>query len=155
MAEFLCFFSVHCAFTFHQRTFHRKPNMSTLGKRKGRKETSEHDEETSQADETPRGSTLFVSNLPYTATSTDLQTLFSDFAPVRTAFVVTEHGTGVSKGVGYVSFAAREDAQSVWQQAQTDGVKMNGRGIRVAWAENKVRVRSLAIFYRFWGSIML
>ncbi|KAJ2930582.1 hypothetical protein H1R20_g6499, partial [Candolleomyces eurysporus] len=45
--------------------------------------------------------TLFVSNLPYTATSVDLETLFSDIAPVRTAFVVTKHGTGVSKGVGY------------------------------------------------------
>ena len=56
-------------------------------------------------------STLFVSNLPYTATSVDLQTLFSDIAPVRTAFVVTEHGTGMSKAVGYVSFAIKEDAQ--------------------------------------------
>ncbi|KIJ57897.1 hypothetical protein HYDPIDRAFT_63815, partial [Hydnomerulius pinastri MD-312] len=58
--------------------------------------------------------TLFVSNLPYGATSTDLQTTFSDLAPVRSAFVVLEHGTGVSKGVGYVSFSIKEDAQTAF-----------------------------------------
>ena len=41
---------------------------------------------------------------PYDATSTDLQTACSDLAPVRSAFVVFGHGSGVSKGVGYVSF---------------------------------------------------
>ncbi|KAL4263507.1 hypothetical protein AB1N83_005085, partial [Pleurotus pulmonarius] len=44
-----------------------------LGKRKEREEGS-------------HGSTLFVSNLPYTATSIDIETLFSDIAPVRSAF---------------------------------------------------------------------
>ncbi|EED77259.1 predicted protein, partial [Postia placenta Mad-698-R] len=60
--------------------------------------------------------TLFVSNLPYTATSIDLNTLFSDIAPVRSAFVVLDQASGVSKGVGYVSFAIREDAQLAYEQ---------------------------------------
>ncbi|KAK0234917.1 hypothetical protein EDD85DRAFT_887307 [Armillaria nabsnona] len=100
--------------------------MSTLGKRKER-------------DEEPvgHGSTLFVSNLPYTATSVDLQTLFSDIAPVRSAFVVTEPGTGVSKGVGYVSFAIKEDAQAAFDKISTDGIALVGRNLRVQWAENK------------------
>ncbi|KAK0440224.1 hypothetical protein EV421DRAFT_788697 [Armillaria borealis] len=100
--------------------------MSTLGKRKER-------------DEEPigHGSTLFVSNLPYTATSVDLQTLFSDIAPVRSAFVVTEAGTGVSKGVGYVSFAIKEDAQAAFDKISTDGIALVGRNLRVQWAENK------------------
>lgn len=83
------------------------------------------------------GSTLFVSNLPYTATSVDLQTLFSDLAPVRSAFIVTEHGTGVSKGVGYVSFAIREDAQSAFETITKDGLVLQGRSLRVQWAESK------------------
>jgi len=83
-------------------------------------------------------STLFVSNLPYTATSVDLQTLFSDIAPVRTAFVVTEHGSGVSKGVGYVSFAIKEDAQSAFDKITKEGINLAGRNLRVQWAENKV-----------------
>ncbi|KAJ7684761.1 hypothetical protein DFH06DRAFT_1073674 [Mycena polygramma] len=97
---------------------------STLGKRKER-------------DEDAHGSTIFVSNLPYTATSVDLQTLFSDIAPVRSAFVVTEPGTGVSKGVGYVSFALKEDAESAFDTITKDGINLVGRGLRVQWADTK------------------
>lgn len=79
-----------------------------------------------------------MSNLPYTATSVDLQTLFSDIAPVRSAFVVLEPGTGVSKGVGYVSFAIKEDAQSAFDTISKEGIKLVGRNLRVQWAENKV-----------------
>ncbi|EMD36535.1 hypothetical protein CERSUDRAFT_106374 [Gelatoporia subvermispora B] len=102
---------------------------NTLGKRK------EREEETS--DPAHHGSTLFVSNLPYTATSTDLKTLFSDIAPVRTAFVVTEQGSGVSKGVGYVSFAIREDASSAVEKISKEGIELNGRALRVQWAASK------------------
>jgi nucleolar protein 4 len=89
-------------------------------------------------------STLFVSNLPYTATSVDLQTLFSDIAPIKTAFVVTEHGTGVSKGVGYVSFAIKEDAQSAHDQITKEGITLVGRSLRIQWAENKVHLLYLS-----------
>ncbi|KAF8493337.1 hypothetical protein JB92DRAFT_3147322 [Gautieria morchelliformis] len=58
-----------------------------------------------------KGSTLLVSNLPNNATSVDLQTLFSDIAPGRSAFVVLDKETRKSKGVGYVSFAIREERQ--------------------------------------------
>uniref|UniRef100_A0A8H8CJ26 RRM domain-containing protein n=1 Tax=Psilocybe cubensis TaxID=181762 RepID=A0A8H8CJ26_PSICU len=85
----------------------------------------------------PHGSTLFVSNLPYNATSVDLQTLFSDIAPVRSAFVVTEHGTGVSKGVGYVSFALKEDAQAAFENITKEGISLVGRKLRVQWADSK------------------
>jgi nucleolar protein 4 len=86
----------------------------------------------------PYRSTLFVSNLPYTATSTDLKTLFSDIAPVRSAFVVLEHGTGASKGVGYVSFAIPEDAKAAFDSTSTDGITLDGRKLRIEWAANKV-----------------
>ena len=85
-------------------------------------------------------STLFVSNLPYTATSTDLNTLFSDLAPVRSAFVVLEPGSGVSKGVGYVSFAIREDAQLAFDKIAQEGLSLDGRQLRAQWADSKVRM---------------
>ncbi|KAL5532390.1 NOP4 [Sanghuangporus sanghuang] len=86
-------------------------------------------------DQRPSGSTLFVSNLPYTATSTDLKTLFSDFDPVRSAFVVLEDN--VSKGVGYVSFAITEDAKSTLDTIERDGLELNGRKLRVQMADRK------------------
>ena len=82
-----------------------------------------------------RSSTLFVSNLPYTATSTDLETLFSDIAPVRNAFVVLQHGTGVSKGVGYVSFAIKEDVQLALEKISSEGLTIDGRSVRAQLAE--------------------
>ncbi|KAF9268810.1 RNA-binding domain-containing protein [Marasmius fiardii PR-910] len=97
---------------------------SNLGKRKEREEEG-------------HSSTLFVSNLPYTATSVDLQTLFSDIAPVRSAFIVTEPGTGVSKGVGYVSFSIREDAQAAYEKISREGITLVGRSLRVEWAGSK------------------
>ena len=85
-----------------------------------------------------------MSNLPYDATSTDLKTAFSDLAPVRSAFVVLEHGTGVSKGVGYVSFAIREDAQTAYDTIMADEMSLNGRKLRVEWAGPKVMVSNSA-----------
>lgn len=79
-----------------------------------------------------------MSNLPFNATSTDLQTLLSEIAPVRNAFVVCEPGTGVSKGVGYVSFAIREDAQTAFDKITKEGLALVGRKLRVQWAEKKV-----------------
>ncbi|KAG6819698.1 hypothetical protein H0H93_009492 [Arthromyces matolae] len=102
----------------------------TLGKRKVREEEEDVSEST-------HGSTLFVSNLPYNATSVDLQTLFSDIAPVRSAFVVLEHGSGVSKGVGYVSFAIKEDAQMAYDTINQNGLSLVGRNLRVEWADKK------------------
>jgi nucleolar protein 4 len=81
-----------------------------------------------------------VSNLPYTATSTDLQTLFSDIAPVRSAFVVLDQSTGVSKGVGYVSFGIKEDAESAFATSN-EGIVLDGRKLRLQWADTKVRIR--------------
>lgn len=86
-----------------------------------------------------------MSNLPYTATSVDLQTLFSDIAPVRSAFVVLEPGTGVSKGVGYVSFAIKEDAQAAFDKLSKEGIPLAGRNLRVQWADTKVRAYFLNV----------
>ncbi|KIK45750.1 hypothetical protein CY34DRAFT_801216 [Suillus luteus UH-Slu-Lm8-n1] len=105
---------------------------TSLGKRRQREEEDTHP--SSQ----PHGSTLFVSNLPYDATSTDLQTTFSDLAPVRYAFVVSKNGSGESKGFGYVSFSIKEDAQTAFDTVSSEGIEINGRKLRVKWADKKM-----------------
>ena len=91
-----------------------------------------------------RSSTLFVSNLPYTVTSIDLKTLFSDIAPVRNAFVVLEHSTGVSKGVGYVSFAIKEDIQLALDKISSEGLTIDGRSVRVQLANARPKDKDSA-----------
>lgn len=44
----------------------------------------------------------------------------------------------MSKGVGYVSFAIKEDASSAIETIERDGLLLEGRKIRVNWADRKV-----------------
>ncbi|KAF8754511.1 RNA recognition motif [Rhizoctonia solani] len=89
----------------------------------------------SETGDAAHGSTIFVSNLPYTATSTDVQTLFSDVAPVRSAFVVLDKETKASKGVAYVSFAIKEDASLALESEKP--FELDGRILRLQWADKK------------------
>jgi nucleolar protein 4 len=65
---------------------------------------------------------------------------------VRSAFVVLEAGSGVSKGVGYVSFSVKEDAEVAFKKIEDEGMTLDGRKLRVQWAENKVRSCSVGGF---------
>ena len=102
-------------------------------------------------------STIFVSNLSYNTTQESLQAAFDDIAPVKTAFVVYEKAPtispsddpanaptkGPSKGVGYVTFAIKEDAEAAITRFGEDASQpllIDGRAIRVKWADRKVRL---------------
>lgn len=52
--------------------------------------------------------------------------------------MVTEHGTGVSKGVGYVSFSMKEDAETTREKGLKEGIILAGRKLRIEWANQKV-----------------
>ncbi|WVQ83912.1 hypothetical protein IAT38_006056 [Cryptococcus sp. DSM 104549] len=85
--------------------------------------------------------TLFISSLPYTATTTNLLTHFSFLGPVRHGFIATDRESGKSKGVGYVTYSLREDAERAL--AELDGGNFGGgnRKIRVKWADEKAPLK--------------
>lgn len=86
---------------------------------------------------TPNSTTLFISSLPYTATTTDLLTHFSFLGPVRHGFIATDKESGKSKGVGYVTYSLKEDAEKAVEEF--DGKEFGGgRKIRVVWADKRV-----------------
>lgn len=87
-------------------------------------------------------STLFVSSLPYTATTTDLQTLFSDIGPLKRAFVVTDQETKKSKGVGYVTFALVEDAKTALEQLQGKSLDGGKRRIQITPADHRDPIKA-------------
>ncbi|SJX60564.1 related to Nucleolar protein NOP4 [Sporisorium reilianum f. sp. reilianum] len=95
---------------------------------------------TSTDNKNPRpkiNATLFISRLPYTATSTDLQTTFSEIGPLKRAFVVTDQATKKSKGVGYVTFAIPEDANTALEQLQGKSLDGGSRKIQITFADQK------------------
>ena len=54
---------------------------------------------------------LYIGNLAYSATETDLTEMFSQAGVVKSATVITERETGRSKGFGFVEMGSAEEAQ--------------------------------------------
>ncbi|PWY98767.1 RNA-binding domain-containing protein [Testicularia cyperi] len=118
-------------------------NTSSASSSKAPATTTNPDVETSSAPARLKpSSTLFVSRLPYSATTTDLQTLFSEIGPLKRAFVVTDQATKKSKGVGYVTFAIAEDAKTALQQLQGKSLDGGKRKIEISLADHRESIKS-------------
>ncbi|CAF3388077.1 unnamed protein product [Rotaria socialis] len=61
---------------------------------------------------------LFIRNLPWTVSSHELRTYFSQFGYVTRATVLYNSDTGLSRGFGYVDFNKREAFEAVMSQPQ-------------------------------------
>jgi RNA recognition motif-containing protein len=58
------------------------------------------------------GKKLYCGNLSYGVTNADLESLFSEFGPVRSADVIMDRETGRSKGFGFVEMENDSDADA-------------------------------------------
>jgi RNA recognition motif-containing protein len=70
---------------------------------------------------------LYVGNLTYGTTDTDLQTLFGPFGTVQSAQVIMDRETGRSKGFGFVEMNSGEEAQAAitgLHEHEIDGRKL-------------------------------
>ncbi|MBM3971378.1 MAG: RNA-binding protein [Planctomycetes bacterium] len=56
------------------------------------------------------GKKLYVGNLSYEVTSSDLETLFGQFGTVQSAQVIQDRDTGRSKGFGFVEMGDENSA---------------------------------------------
>ena len=75
------------------------------------------------------GSRLYVGNLAYGVTSSDLEQLFGQHGQVQSAEVVSDRETGRSKGFGFVQMATDEEAQAAI--AGLNGQQHEGRALTV------------------------
>lgn len=78
--------------------------------------------------------TIFVGNLPWTVTDSDLQSLFSQFGTVISARVVTDKFSGRSRGFGFVDM---EDADADKAISGMTGYKLGDRELTVNEAKPK------------------
>ena len=85
------------------------------------------------------GSKLYVGNLGYGVSSSDLERMFQDHGQVASASVITDRATGQSKGFGFVEMSSSAEAQAAI--AALDGKEFDGRTIKVNEARPKAESR--------------
>ena len=81
------------------------------------------------------GRKLYVGNLAYGVTSSDLQTMFEAFGTVQSAQVIMDRDTGRSKGFGFVEMGSDAEAQTAI--TALNGKEVDGRALTVNEARPK------------------
>ena len=72
---------------------------------------------------------LYVGNLPYETTESDLQTLFEAAGQVSTVTIVRDRTTGQARGFGFVEMSDAEGARKAI--AELDRHEVGGRSLSV------------------------
>src|SRR3954467_5953739 len=81
------------------------------------------------------GSKLYVGNLSYDTTGSDLEQLFGQHGTVNSAEVIADRETGRSKGFGFVQMGSDQEAQAAI--AALNGQEVDGRALTVNEAKPK------------------
>ena len=82
------------------------------------------------------GKKLYIGNLNYAVSSSDLQQLLSQYGTVESAEVISDRMTGQSKGFGFVEMGAEEEAREAIEAL--NGQDYQGRTLTV----NEARPRA-------------
>ena len=75
------------------------------------------------------GKKLYVGNLSYDVSSSDLEAMLSEHGTVLSAEVISDRATGRSKGFGFVEMESEEQAQAAINAL--DGQQSGGRTLTV------------------------
>ena len=75
------------------------------------------------------GKKLYVGNLSYQMTDSDVRSLFEPHGTVESVQVITDRDTGRPKGFGFVEISTDEEAQAAI--SALNGQEVNGRALTV------------------------
>ena len=75
------------------------------------------------------GSKLYVGNLSYNVTGSDLQEMFTPHGSVQSAEVIADRETGRSKGFGFVQMGSDDEAKAAI--GALNGQEVGGRALTV------------------------
>lgn len=81
------------------------------------------------------GKKLYVGNLAFSVTDSDLQQMFGAFGTVQSAQVIMDRDTGRSKGFGFVEMGSDQEAQAAI--TGLNGQERDGRTLTVNEARPK------------------
>ena len=77
---------------------------------------------------------LYLGNLPYRATETEIRELFGEYGQVESVTLVTDRATGRPRGFGFVEM---EDAGADSAVGSLNGTDFGGRNLRVDFAKER------------------
>lgn len=83
---------------------------------------------------------VFVGGLSWNTNEEGLVNNFSQFGNLEEVKVITDRETGRSRGFGFITFS--EDDAASQAVSEMDGVEMDGRNIKVSFAEERRAPRS-------------
>lgn len=81
------------------------------------------------------GRKLYVGNLAFEVSNGDLEELFAQAGVCESVAVITDRGTGQSRGFGFVEMGSNADAQKAIEQF--DGHELKGRALKVNEARDR------------------
>lgn len=89
---------------------------------------------------------VFVGNLPWTISSTELRQFASSFGPVTYSQVIFDKKTGMSKGYGFVAFGTKEAYNAIMKGGGGSGSYfLEGQHIHVNPSSNPTSVGGVAV----------
>ena len=78
--------------------------------------------------------TIYVGNLAFTTTESEVRTLFEEFGTVQEVKMITDRGTGRFRGFGFVEMDDEEADAAI---SKLDGMDFSGRTLRVNEARER------------------
>ncbi|MBA7484206.1 hypothetical protein ES707_19730 [subsurface metagenome] len=78
--------------------------------------------------------TIYVGNLSFTTTESEVRTLFEEFGTVHEVKMITDRGTGRFRGFGFVDM---DDDEADAAISKLDGMDFSGRTLRVNEARER------------------
>jgi len=72
---------------------------------------------------------LYVGNLSYQTTESDLRTAFEGYGAVSSVSIITDKYSGDSKGFGFVEMDSKDEANEA--MSNLNDAEMNGRNLKV------------------------
>ena len=80
---------------------------------------------------------IFVGNLPFTASESDLRGIFAEYGEIESVAIITDRDTGRSRGFGFVEMASADEGAAAI--SALNGRNVDGRDLTVNQAKERSR----------------